>query len=99
MDGATPVHTELSLNEIEAQITELAGQLRQQEHASYHSDDDGGLIIRASLPAIAGVTRWRGEHMDYDLGVAVLCEQAERARDVSAETSGARHHHEFQEFR
>ena len=40
------------------------------------------------------VTRWRGERMDYDLGVSVLCNQAERARrprsgeapDVSAET-------------
>jgi len=41
------------------------------------------------------VTRWRGERIDYDLGVWVLCNQAERARrspsggrpDVSAETS------------
>ena len=35
-------------------------------------------------------TRWRGERMDYDLGVWVLCNQANRARDeqdVSAETS------------
>ena len=43
-------------------------------------------------------TRWRGEHMDYDLGVWVLCQQAARGRraresgvadtaDVSAETS------------
>jgi Domain of unknown function (DUF222)/HNH endonuclease len=37
-------------------------------------------------------TRWRGERMDYDLGVWVLCQQAERGRrqikvdDVSAET-------------
>jgi hypothetical protein len=38
-------------------------------------------------------TRWRGERMDYELGVWVLCNQAERARDrernapdVSAET-------------
>jgi hypothetical protein len=47
-------------------------------------------------------TRWRGERMDYDLGVWVLCNQVNRARerrtceeralaenDVSAETSGA----------
>jgi hypothetical protein len=40
-------------------------------------------------------TRWRGERMDYDLGVWVLCNQANRARhardaqDVSAETSDA----------
>ena len=35
-------------------------------------------------------TRWRGERMDYDLGVWVLCNQAARARstaDVPAETS------------
>jgi len=35
-------------------------------------------------------TRWRGERMDYDLGVWVLCNQAKRARDrndVAAETS------------
>jgi hypothetical protein len=39
-------------------------------------------------------TRWRGERMDYELGVWVLCQQAERGReraatqgDVSAETS------------
>jgi hypothetical protein len=35
-------------------------------------------------------TRWRGERMDYDLGVWVLCNQANRAReeqDDSAETS------------
>jgi len=43
-------------------------------------------------------TRWRGERMDYELGVWVLCDRAERARrartrsmreDVSAETSHA----------
>ena len=43
-------------------------------------------------------TRWRGERMDYELGVWVLCNQADRARrartrsireDVSAETSNA----------
>jgi hypothetical protein len=39
-------------------------------------------------------TRWRGERMDYDLGVWVLCNQARRARragecDVAAETSDA----------
>jgi hypothetical protein len=41
-------------------------------------------------------TRWRGERMDYELGVWVLCNQANRARaevdapaedDVAAETS------------
>ena len=32
-------------------------------------------------------TRWRGEQMDYDLGVAVLVQQSHRPRRVSAETS------------
>ncbi len=32
-------------------------------------------------------TRWRGEHLDYDLGLHVLLQQARRARHVSAETS------------
>ena len=31
-------------------------------------------------------TRWRGEKMDYDLGVAVLVQQSHRPRRVSAET-------------
>lgn len=30
--------------------------------------------------------RWRGEQMDYDLGVAVLVQQSHRPRRVSAET-------------
>ena len=36
-------------------------------------------------------TRWRGERMDYELGVWILCNQANRARgecDVAAETPG-----------
>ena len=32
-------------------------------------------------------TRWHGEKMDYDLGVAVLVQQSHRPRRVSAETS------------
>jgi hypothetical protein len=49
-----------------------------------------GLGIRIDSGTAA--TRWRGERMDYDLGVSVLCQQAARARgddDVSAETSEA----------
>jgi hypothetical protein len=41
-------------------------------------------------------TGWRGERMDYELGVGVLCNQVNRARDpaqvdcyISAETSEA----------
>jgi hypothetical protein len=52
-----------------------------------------GIHIDSSTAA----TRWRGERMDYHLGVWVLCSQANRAarhaggqnrHDVSAETSG-----------
>jgi hypothetical protein len=45
-----------------------------------------------SIDRDTAATRWRGERMDYDLGVWVLCNQAKRARhareecDVSADT-------------
>jgi len=47
-----------------------------------------------SIDSNTAATRWRGERMDYELGVWTLCRQAERAkktrdgygRDVSAET-------------
>jgi hypothetical protein len=51
----------------------------EQAHA------DLGIHIDSDTAA----TRWRGERMDYDLGVWVLCNQAARARStggVSAET-------------
>jgi len=44
------------------------------------------------IDADTAATRWRGERMDYDLGVWMLCNQVNRAReeqDVSAETSEA----------
>jgi hypothetical protein len=44
---------------------------------------DGG---ETKLDNLVSLCRWRGERMDYDLGVAVLCSQAARSRDVSAET-------------
>jgi len=40
-------------------------------------------------PVRTAATRWLDERMDYDLGVWILCNQANRAReeqDVSAET-------------
>ena len=37
-------------------------------------------------PATAA-TRWRGERMDYELGVWVLCRQAERAREKRSDAS------------
>jgi hypothetical protein len=68
------------------------GEELEETHAAL------GIHIDRSTAA----TRWRGERMDYDLGVWVLCNQARRARedrpreerareenDVSAETSEA----------
>ena len=40
------------------------------------------------LPAGVFANRWRGEQMDYGLGVEVLMQQARRAKDVPAGTSG-----------
>jgi Domain of unknown function (DUF222)/HNH endonuclease len=53
-----------------------------------HAHDEMGIHIDSDTAA----TRWRGERMDYDLGVWVLCNQANRANgaaDVSAETPPA----------
>ncbi len=50
-----------------------------------HTHAELGIHIDTDTAA----TRWRGESMDYDLGVWVLCNQVNRARrgrDVSAET-------------
>ncbi len=41
-----------------------------------HTHADLGIHIDADTAA----TRWRGERMDYELGVWVLCQQVERAR-------------------
>jgi len=66
--------------------------IRCTESGSY----DGEELERAhaalgiDIDSDTAATRWRGERMDYDLGVWVLCNQANRARDeqdVSAETS------------
>jgi hypothetical protein len=65
--------------------------IRCSKLVDYGDDDlesthaDLGIHIDADTAA----TRWRGERMDYDLGVWILCNQAARARskgDVSAET-------------
>ena len=49
------------------------------------ANEEQGIRIDSNTAA----TRWRGERIDYELGVWGLCHQAERARelDVSAETS------------
>jgi hypothetical protein len=68
--------------------------IRYTQAPSYHSDDielthaELGIHIDSNTAA----TRWRGERMDYELGVWMLCHEAKRARngqDVSAETSNA----------
>jgi hypothetical protein len=41
-----------------------------------HTHADLGIHIDRNTAA----TRWRGERMDYELGVWVLCQQAARAR-------------------
>ncbi len=41
------------------------------------------------IDAGTAATRWRGERMDYGLAIEVLQQQAERARNVSAETREA----------
>jgi hypothetical protein len=55
-----------------------------------HTHAELGIRIDSDTAA----TRWRGERMDYDLGIWALCQQAARARggeDVSAETSEETH--------
>jgi hypothetical protein len=70
--------------------------IRRTAPAAYTGDDlahthaDLGILIDSGTAA----TRWRGERMNYELGVWVLCQQAVRARrtrhggvpNVSAET-------------
>ncbi|HXC08131.1 MAG TPA: DUF222 domain-containing protein [Steroidobacteraceae bacterium] len=65
--------------------------IRCSEHEDYDWEDlertHTGLGIHIDSKTAA--TRWRGERMDYDLGVWVLCQQAARGPkidDVSAET-------------
>jgi hypothetical protein len=59
---------------------------------AYDADDleDTHTALGIRIDSNTAATRWRGERMDYDLGVWVLCNQAHRAReeyDVAAETS------------
>jgi hypothetical protein len=68
--------------------------IRCTESGAYDGEElerthaDLGIPIDSDTAA----TRWQGERMDHDLGVWVLCDRANRAReeqDVSAETSEA----------
>jgi hypothetical protein len=70
-DG-TPFDRVISIEEASYDGTEL-----QSTH------DRQGIRIDGDTAA----TLWRGERMDYDLGVHVLLQHAERSQDVSAETS------------
>jgi HNH endonuclease len=59
---------------------------------AYDADDleDTHAALGIHIDSDTAATRWRGERMDYDLGVWVLCNQAKRARgkyDTPAETS------------
>jgi Domain of unknown function (DUF222)/HNH endonuclease len=59
---------------------------------AYDADDleDTHTALGIHIDSNTAATRWRGERMDYDLGVWALCRQAERARekyDTPAETS------------
>ncbi len=40
-----------------------------------------------SITADTAATRWRGERMDYDLAIWVLCDRAQRERDATADVS------------
>jgi hypothetical protein len=59
--------------------------IRSTTSPAYNWDDVGrahsklGIKIDENTAA----TRWRGERMDYDLGVWVLCQQVERSRDAA----------------
>jgi hypothetical protein len=68
--------------------------IRRTQTVSYDAEElertHAELGIRIDSDTAA--TRWRGERMDYELGVWVLCNQVNRAReeqDVSAETFDA----------
>jgi hypothetical protein len=57
----------------------------------YDADDleDTHAALGIHIDESTAATRWRGERMDYDLGVWVLCQKTKRARgkyDVPAET-------------
>jgi len=60
--------------------------------APQHTWEDLGMAhadLGIHIDSDTAATRWRGETMDYDLGVWVLCQQAKRRRrsdDVAAET-------------
>jgi hypothetical protein len=67
--------------------------IRCTHYSAYESQDleDIHAELGIQIDSRTAATRWRGERMDYELGVWVLCNQANRARsaqdDVAAGTS------------
>ena len=56
--------------------------VRRARTVAYEADDleQSHAALGIHIDSDTAATRWRGERMDYDLGVWVLCQQAERAR-------------------
>ena len=56
---------------------------------AYEADDleQTHAALGIHIDSDTAATRWRGERMDYDLGVWVLCQQAERARTAGDESA------------
>jgi Domain of unknown function (DUF222)/HNH endonuclease len=70
--------------------------IRCTQSVAYDGDELERTHAALGIPidSDTAATRWRGERMDYELGVWVLCNQARRSReqrDVSAETFDEEH--------
>jgi hypothetical protein len=76
MDNAGLTQSEISLEDLENQITELAGQLNA---ANYR-----WLMLIAEFDRRAG-WRWSGERMDYDMALVCLFGQRDRYRERQRE--------------
>jgi hypothetical protein len=61
------------------------GLVRHTTPPSYTWEDleDTHSELGIQIDADTAATRWRGERMDYDLGVWILCQQAERAAQAT----------------
>jgi hypothetical protein len=60
--------------------------------AASHSWDDlerAHAKLGIEIDSETAATRWRGERMDYDLGVWVLCQQARRAQNAAEDSADA----------
>jgi hypothetical protein len=64
----------------------------RHSHATSHSWDDlerAHAKLGIEIDSETAATRWRGERMDYDLGVWVLCQQARRAQNAAEDSADA----------